>query len=211
VREPTSKSIIITCHIKLFFNLKSSLCAAGAKELVNGSIFRSFSEAEGDEEASIDGSSSSDNTKVPSPTRLSRISGHNMQASPERSSPIHEATKVDSSSEQESSSQDQQQQPQRRFTKTASAAFVEKHRLEVIECESWTCEDVITWLHYIYDDEFMRLDLSYSLSFKENCIDGSSLLKLNDNAFEVLGITKTEHIKVFMHEIAQLKKYKGML
>lgn len=89
-----------------------------------------------------------------------------------------------------------------------SAPLVEKHRLELFEVQLWGTEDVIEWLRYTYDANFVSLDALYSLLFKENAIDGRMLLSLNENALEVLGIQDADHVSRICANIELLKQTK---
>jgi len=66
--------------------------------------------------------------------------------------------------------------------------------------EDWSQEDTLQWLN---DNNLSK----YCSSFKENDIDGSSMLELNETDLKDLGITSIGHRKVFMRHLNEAKNF----
>lgn len=85
-----------------------------------------------------------------------------------------------------------------------------RHKLEVIEAVKWNTEDVIEWLSFLRDTDGARLNDKYAPAFRENDVDGKTLLELDDNGLKVIGIKSLGKRLKVLKEVAKLKKNKSL-
>jgi hypothetical protein len=80
-----------------------------------------------------------------------------------------------------------------------------RSKLEVLDVEKWSVDNVIEWLSYIRDNDGVRMNEKFEKEFRENDIDGKALIAMNDEQLKAIGIKSLGKRLKLQKEIEKLK------
>jgi len=94
-----------------------------------------------------------------------------------------------------------------------AASSIDLLRIEYVEFQDWTVDDVIEWFKHMRDEELRPMDQHYTLAIQEHNIDGKLLSTATDEMLVgAIGLGLVDyHKRKFIKELDKLKKCKSML